>query len=777
MRLRLRNAAAQPLRELVLHLYPEAFRRGSVFEAESRRPAVFEDPREVFPRPGDEGSLQILDLTLDGVPAAARREGTLLRVALPEGLEPGHEIELSCGFTTRLPRFAWRSGAVDGFVFAGQWYPQLAAFDPELGRFETHEYHRFGEFESDVGDYEVELHVPEGLTVGATGEKARTTTGVQGAKLPGGGPGGSAPWLFEARNVRDFAWVAGPYTQDLVGDTRHGVRVRVLCRRSQAAARRLLDEAVAALEELGARYGGYPYPELTVAETPIEGGMEYPALVFIGEAVIDEAGSTELEVVTHEVAHQWWAMLVGNNGLDEAWIDEGLATYTTASVLDERLAPRKLGLHVGPPLGWVWPSLSFREAIELAARFGDGLWPARPIVGAEPPWPDPVLYTTAVYARAARALFELEDELGRQRMDALLRGLVRRHAFRGIDTEAFLAEAQAAGGSAALRRALEEPPQDPLRWPKRVRFFALGPLPVSEGLAVGLLPVFGGRRRDQLVAGVRVAASTPLAIRGPYLPFFWLPRLGLTADLLRRLDSGQTQALLVGTAALGRQAAVEARAELGGGTRLYQAEASWLRGRSSFAGPFRLMRAALRREEASRLDLLTARAELRWDGTETLLAPRRGPAARVWAEAGRDLEAGRWTRRAGLQAGAFWPLGRNGLAWAGLAAAASREHPPELSAEEQGWLTAWPGRFTTRLAAARAELMLQPKAPATLGWAVAGGLLAGEPGGLAQAGPTLRLFGELPFSVQLDLPLWRAGGPEEGFAWRWAVRIGPRVAD
>jgi peptidase M1-like protein len=583
--------------------------------------------------------------------------------------------------------------------------------------------------------------------------------------------------VFEAHGVRDFAWVAGPYTRDLEGRTPHGVVVRVLCRRDEKTARRLLDEAVAALETFGARYGAYPYAELTVAETPIDGGMEFPTIFFLGQDVVRAGGATETDVVTHEVAHQWWAMLVGNNGLDDAWIDEGLATYTTASVLDERFAPKKLGLHIPPPLGWVWPSLSFRETIELSARLGDGLWPARPIVGADPPWPDPFLYTAAVYSRAARALFALQDELGRERMDALLRRIVTRYAFRRIDTDQFLAEAREAGASDAMRTALEQPPRDPLRWPRRVRFFALGPFPMPEGLSVGLLPVFGGQRRDQLVAGVRLAAGTPFAVRGPYRPFFFLPRLGVEVDVLRRLVGGGGETVLSGTLALGRQAALEARAELGDDTRLFQAEASWLGGRSAFAGPFWLTRAAVRREEASGLDLLLARTELRLDGTQTLLVPRRGPAVRLWAEAGRDLEADRWAARGGAQAGAFLPLGRLGLGWAGLAVAAARDQPQELSAEEEGWLTAWPDRFTQRLAAARCELMFQPSAPVTLGWSAAGGLLDGVPERLFQTGPSLRLFGELPFSVQLDLPLWTAGGPDEGFAWRWAMRIGPRVAE
>ena len=34
------------------------------------------------------------------------------------------------------------------------------------------------------------------------------------------------------------------------------------------------------------------------------------------------------KVIVHETAHQWWYGLVGNDQIDEAWLDESLATYS-----------------------------------------------------------------------------------------------------------------------------------------------------------------------------------------------------------------------------------------------------------------------------------------------------------------------------------------------------------------------------------------------------------------------------------------------------------------
>ena len=50
--------------------------------------------------------------------------------------------------------------------------------------------------------------------------------------------------------------------------------------------------------------------------------MEYPTIVF-----------TNPSAIQHEVAHQWWYGIVGNDEFHDPWLDEGFATWT------ERLAP------------------------------------------------------------------------------------------------------------------------------------------------------------------------------------------------------------------------------------------------------------------------------------------------------------------------------------------------------------------------------------------------------------------------------------------------------
>ena len=61
-------------------------------------------------------------------------------------------------------------------------------------------------------------------------------------------------------------------------------------------------------------------------ETPFnEGGMEYPALVYISSSLEEKAYN---EVIIHETAHQWWQSVVGNNEIKYGFLDEGLAEYS-----------------------------------------------------------------------------------------------------------------------------------------------------------------------------------------------------------------------------------------------------------------------------------------------------------------------------------------------------------------------------------------------------------------------------------------------------------------
>jgi len=165
--------------------------------------------------------------------------------------------------------------------------------------------------------YRATIRAPEGMTVAATG-----STVAQRA-LPGGG----AEWSFVAGPVREFAAVAG----DIVAARASAGEVAVnvwTARRSRLDARQIARVAASALQVYEHRFGPYPYRELDIHLTrgSFDGGDEYPGMIMMTSGGAVGAGTRY--VAAHEVAHQWWYGVVGNDIFRQPWLDETLAQYS-----------------------------------------------------------------------------------------------------------------------------------------------------------------------------------------------------------------------------------------------------------------------------------------------------------------------------------------------------------------------------------------------------------------------------------------------------------------
>jgi hypothetical protein len=87
-----------------------------------------------------------------------------------------------------------------------------------------------------------------------------------------------------------------------------------------------LSRVESSIEQLAKRYGAFPWPTFTLVLTPgMKGGIEFPALVMQGP-------DTNARTTPHEVAHQWFYGLVGNDQGRDPWIDEGLASWAEAQI-------------------------------------------------------------------------------------------------------------------------------------------------------------------------------------------------------------------------------------------------------------------------------------------------------------------------------------------------------------------------------------------------------------------------------------------------------------
>jgi hypothetical protein len=138
-----------------------------------------------------------------------------------------------------------------------------------------------------------------------------------------------------------------------------------------------LARAVATLQDFGKRYGPYPWPTYTLAITPgLGGGIEYPSFVMQGPRTL-------LQVTSHEIGHQWFYGLVGNDQGRDPWLDEGLASWAEArfeGTLARFLArPIPVGAKnmVGQPMTYwsvrddIYPDGVYVQGVQALAALGD----------------------------------------------------------------------------------------------------------------------------------------------------------------------------------------------------------------------------------------------------------------------------------------------------------------------------------------------------------------------------------------------------------------------
>jgi aminopeptidase N len=138
---------------------------------------------------------------------------------------------------------------------------------------------------------------------------------------------------ISARAVRDFAMCLSS-NAEIKTENAGSTKIFYMGYSEDKNTEKYLKIAKEALEYFNELFGKYPYGTLTVAKTPFGyGGMEYPNIVFISDAVDDE--DEYLKVIVHEIAHQWWYGVVGNDEVNEAWLDETLAEYSTALFFDK----------------------------------------------------------------------------------------------------------------------------------------------------------------------------------------------------------------------------------------------------------------------------------------------------------------------------------------------------------------------------------------------------------------------------------------------------------
>ncbi len=434
------NLTGQPLDHFPFHLYLNGFQPEATWVREAHRDGNFRTSKfDEGWDPKESGSNEILSLEAVGMGDLTKalkfiapddgnaNDKTVFDIALPRPIEAGQDVVFKIKFKATFPEVIARTGYKRTFLLAGQWFPKVGVF--WNGAWNCHQFHAMTEFFADFGTYDVKITLPKNYIIGATGVQTGETDNGNGTKTV----------VFHAEDVHDFAWTADPNFK-VLEETFTGsvgpVKIRLLTYDSYRSSwQRYLDVMQGSMKRFDEWYGPYPYAQITVVDPPHgateAGGMEYPTFI-TGDTVWWAPKGQKLlpeGVTEHEFGHQYWYAMVATNEFENAWLDEGINSYTEVKVTDSLYGKNTSMLN--------WMGAQMGDAAEQRLSYL-GVAETDPL--SRPSYQDMSIgaYGGITYGKTATMLLTLEAVVGQETLQKALHAYFMKYRFTHPTQEDFL---------------------------------------------------------------------------------------------------------------------------------------------------------------------------------------------------------------------------------------------------------------------------------------------------------------------------------------------------
>lgn len=363
--------------------------------------------------PGSGGSATVGDVNVNGakVTPELQANDTALRVPLGQPLAPGERANIDLDFSVSIP--ISNTGHYNDFINAG-WITALPTVYPLIPAYDEKGWHievppPYGDLVyADSSLYDVTVTAPSASTVIASG--------VTVDKSP---VGDQTVWHISAAPVRDFDLNLSSELQksslQVNGTT---INSWYLPKESQAG-KDVLKFATDSFKVYNQRIGAYPFKELDVVETPTTaGGIEYPGLVTIAREPYTNADQLAfLEItVAHEVAHQWFYSLVGNDQVNDPWLDESLVQYMMSVYLEDTYGKEEAD---------ITRKQYFNALYDTAKRRNKDAPVGLPVSAY-----DEEQYAAIVYGKGPLFFAEVRNQLGDQKFFAALQAYFQKRKYQ-----------------------------------------------------------------------------------------------------------------------------------------------------------------------------------------------------------------------------------------------------------------------------------------------------------------------------------------------------------
>jgi len=308
-------------------------------------------------------------------------DGTRMQLRLaemPVKAEETIKLSIDYAYILQVSGGGGRSGYLDtknGRIFEfSYWYPRMCVYDDYYG-WNTLPFIGSGEMYLDYGNIDYTVTVPANMLVVGTGEltngqeiltpqvlsrlakaqQSDATVMIRGnADLRQGvtkAKQGKVSWHFQMQNTRDVAWaLSSAYLWDAAkinlpeGKTALAQSVYPIeSMQDSSAWSRSTEMLKASVEHYSEKWYPFPYPVATSVAGPV-GGMEFPGLAF---NYWQAKPYMMYLLVSHEIGHTWFPMLVGSDERRYPFMDEGFNTFTNVLAQEEfnhgEFAPKRDG--------------------------------------------------------------------------------------------------------------------------------------------------------------------------------------------------------------------------------------------------------------------------------------------------------------------------------------------------------------------------------------------------------------------------------------------------
>ncbi len=349
------------------------------------------------------GDLVVTSAHVDGtqvVPEVFLADKTGLRLSLDESIKPGDSAVIELEFDGNLNDDLENSpdtygifnyAEEDNLVTLTNWYPILAI--RENGQWQAEPVVGVGDaVVSEVGLYLVEVTTPRNMRIATTGSSIQHSTNDN-----------SEVYRFASGPVRDFTISASPNFV-LTQAESNGVQVKQWgLPGGEQRWEEALQASIDSLEVFNELFGPYPYKEMDIVSVPLQraSGVEYPGFILMKDELYNldsERPYLLTTIMSHEVAHQWWYAIIGNDVIEHPWQDEALTTFSSLLYL-EQFQPQVYDGTVD----------YFRNSAEEVEMIRENTDIGQPVSSFKD---QPAEYSPVIYSKGAIFFVELRNKIG-----------------------------------------------------------------------------------------------------------------------------------------------------------------------------------------------------------------------------------------------------------------------------------------------------------------------------------------------------------------------------